>query len=220
LFWVVFWKFNLIRYVGFIWALPVSLLGFELIWTRVHPGIIADKYTAADRSHYIPGLVTKSHTVDSKPDTYGAGLGEILIGPDGFRSDPKTGRGNPPRCRYVLIGDSMIYGSGLPYGDTLGPVLGDMGLSACVFAVTGNSPVDYLATLKFVEPRIDPGAYIAFYLYAYNDFVSLNKYYNRKLLSLSNRYPSLFEWALSFDQWRKSTFIFQRFRAASITTDR
>jgi hypothetical protein len=143
-------------------------------------------------------------------------LEEILIGQDGFRADPETGRGNPARCQHVLIGDSMIYGSGLPYDHTFGPVLAAMGLSACVFGVTGNSPVDYLATLKFVAPRIDPGAHVAFYLYAYNDFVGLNKYFSRGFLSFSNWFRKPFEWASYFDQWRQSTLTFQRFRGKRI----
>jgi hypothetical protein len=213
LFWFVFWKYKVLRYVGFIWVLPLSLLGFELLWSTSHPGMVADKYTTPDRSHYVSGRVKNPQTVDLKPDMYGAGLDEILIGQDGFRADPETGRGNPARCRYVLIGDSMIYGSGLPYAHTFGPVLAEMGLPACVFGVTGNSSVDYLATLKFVAPRIDPGAHIAIYLYAYNDFVSLNKYFSRGFLSFSNWFRAPFEWASYFDQWRRSTFIFQRFRA-------
>jgi hypothetical protein len=212
LFWFVFWKFKLLRYVGFIWVLPLSLLGFELLWTSFHPGMVADKHTSLDRSHYIAGRVKNPQNVNSRPDMYGAGLKEILIGPDGFRADPQTGRGNPARCQYVLIGDSMIYGSGLPYAQTFGPVTADMGLPACVFGVTGNSPIDYLKTLKFVAPRIDPGAHVAFYLYAYNDFVSLNKYFSRGFLSLSNWFRRPFEWVSYFDRWRQSTFIFQRFR--------
>ena len=35
----------------------------------------------------------------------------------------------------------MIYGSGLPYSDSLRPVLAAMGSDACVFGVTGNAPV-------------------------------------------------------------------------------
>jgi hypothetical protein len=216
LFWFVFWKYKLLRYVGFIWVLPLSLLGFEMLWSTSHPGMVADKHTTPDRSHYVVGRVKNPQSVDLKPDMSGAGLKEILIGQDGFRADPETGQGNPARCQYVLIGDSMIYGSGLPYAHTFGPVLADMGLSACVFGVTGNSPVDYLATLRFVAPRIDPGAHIAFYLYAYNDFVSLNKYFSRGFLSFSNWFRAPFEWASYFDQWRQSTFIFQRFRGKRI----
>ena len=91
LFWFVFWKFNLLRYVGFIWVLPLSLLGFELLWTSSHPGMVADKRTSLDRSHYIAGRVKNPQNANSHPDMYGAGLQEILIGQDGFRADPQTG---------------------------------------------------------------------------------------------------------------------------------
>ena len=79
----------------------------------------------------------------------------------------------------MLIGDSVIYGLGLPYSETLRPVLEKMNVDACVFGVTGNSPVDYLATLNYVQDRIDNGAHTAIYVYAYNDFVSLTKYLER-----------------------------------------
>jgi len=212
LFWLVFWKFKLLRYAGFIWVLPISLVGFEILWSTSHPGIVANKYTTYDRSHYLVVRLKNPQPVDTKPGMHGAGLKDILIGQDGFRADPETGRGNPARCQQVLIGDSMIYGSGLPYANTFGPVLAEMGLSACAFGVTGNSPVDYIQTLKFVAPRIDAGAHVAFYLYAYNDFVSLNKYFSRGFLSFSHWFRKPFEWASYFDQWRQSTFIFQRFR--------
>jgi hypothetical protein len=136
-----------------------------------------------------------------------------MIGDDGFRADPATGRGNPDRCANALIGDSMIYGSGLPYPLTFGPALAELGLRACVFGVSGNSPVDYLATLRYVAPRIEPGAHIAFYLYAYNDFVSLRKYWGRGFLSLSNYFPALFEWAALFDGWRQTTLLYSLVRA-------
>jgi hypothetical protein len=47
---------------------------------------------------------------------------------------------------------------------------------------------------------------------AYNDFVSLNKYFSRGFLSFSNWFRAPFELASYFDHWRQSTFIFQRFR--------
>jgi hypothetical protein len=131
----------------------------------------------------------------------------IHIGEDGFRADPETGRGNPPRCREVLIGDSMIYGSGLPYSDTLRPVLAKMGVDACVFGVTGNSPVDYLATLTFVQDRIDNDAHIAIYVYAYNDFVSLNKYMERWLRGVSPSFSVITGLINYYDDWRRTTFI-------------
>lgn len=210
LFWFIFWKFKVLRYVGFIWVLPVAVIGFELFWSASHPGMVADQYTTQDRSHYFPGRVRARNSVQTAPDMSGSGMKEAFFGPDGFRADPQTGNGNPDRCQFVLIGDSMVYGSGLPYQHTFGPVLAEMGVRACVFGVTGNSPVDYLATLKYVAHRIDPGAHVAFYIYAYNDFVNLNQYFSREFLSLSNRFHRLFEWASAFDQWRQSTFIFTR----------
>ena len=105
----------------------------------------------------------------------------------------------------------MIYGSGLPYQQTLGPVLTRMGVKACVFGVPGNSPVDYLATLRFVSERIDPGAYVAFYLYAYNDFVDLKKYVWRGLLSKVQ--AQVLEAANRYDSWRKSTYLWSYMRS-------
>ena len=37
LFWFVFWKYKVLRYVGFIWVLPLSLLGFEMLWSNQGP---------------------------------------------------------------------------------------------------------------------------------------------------------------------------------------
>jgi hypothetical protein len=31
LFWFAFWKYKLLRYAGFIWVLPISLLAFEIL---------------------------------------------------------------------------------------------------------------------------------------------------------------------------------------------
>jgi len=208
LFGFIFWKFNVLRYVGFIWVLPGALIGFEWFWSISHPGMVADKYTTHDRSHYVPGRIQAGSAVESEPDMFGSGMKEVFFGADWFPADPQTSKGNPDRCRFVLIGDSMVYGSGLPYPSTFGPVLAGMGIDACVFGVTGNSPIDYLATLRYVAHRIEPDAHVAFYLYAYNDFVSLSKYFSRGVLSLSNRFPRLFDWASSFDKWRQSTFTF------------
>jgi hypothetical protein len=47
---------------------------------------------------------------------------------------------------------------------TQGPARKGTGVDACVFGVTGNSPIDYLATLRYVAHRIEPGAHVAFYL--------------------------------------------------------
>lgn len=219
LFWFVFWKFKVLRFVGFMWALPGALIGFELFWSASHPGMVANQYMAADRSHYIRARVKGADTGHGGPGMYGAGVTEAFFGSDGFRADPQTGKGNPERCQFVLIGDSMVYGSGLPYRYTFGPVLAEMGTPACVFGVTGNSPVDYLATARYVADRIDAGAYVAFYLYAYNDFVDLDQYISRGVLSLSNRFKRVFAWAWAFDNWRRGTFIFARFAAGRFSGD-
>jgi hypothetical protein len=123
LFLFAFCKYHLARYAGFMAILPASLLIFEIVWGHSHPGMIADKYLALDRSHYLPGYRAKFDEGSGiEPGAFGRGVKETFIGPDGFRADPDTGRGNPERCQLVLIGDSMIYGSGLPYQQTLGPV--------------------------------------------------------------------------------------------------
>ena len=207
LFCLAFSKFNLLRFTGFIAVLPFSLLGFEVVRTLGSPGINADIYRSFDRSHYTPGL----RAMNPKLNEPGDAPKEILTGGDGFRADPHTGQGNPQRCRFVLIGDSMIYGSGLAYPLTLAPVLAVAGLPTCVFGVTGNSPVDYLSTLKYVADRIEPGAYVAFYLYAYNDFVGLNQLAKRGFLSTSKSFHKLFEWAFYYDAWRQATWTFSLF---------
>ena len=208
LFWFLFARFKLLRFAGFIAVLPVSILGFEIFWSATHPGAIADRHVVFDRSHYRPGVRAKNpHPNDRDPEGRGWKLREILIGKDGFRADPESGKGNPDRCKFVLIGDSMIYGTGLPYSFTLGPLLADHGIDACVFGITGNNPLGYLATLNYVAARIEPSAPVAIYLYAHNDFFSLRKN-NRKLLSLSNLVPKTSELAAYFDQWRRSTFIY------------
>ncbi|MGH7855629.1 MAG: phage holin family protein [Candidatus Binatia bacterium] len=219
LFWLVFWKFKAVRFAGFLWALPVALIAFELFWSAANPGMVADRYTAVDRSHYKSGRVKRASAVNADAGIYGAGVSETLFGADGFRADPQTGKGNPERCQFALIGDSMVYGSGLPYQNTFGPVLAEMRVRACVLGVTGNSPIDYLATARYVADRIDPGAYVAFYLYAYNDFVNLNKYASRGILSLSKRFPRVFTSAAAFDNWRQSTFTFSRFTAKRFSRD-
>jgi hypothetical protein len=207
-FWLVFNKFALFRFSGFIAVLPVSLLAFEIIRSVRYPGASADRHKSLDRSHYTPGLQAKN------PQLSGGSSGpeEILIGTDGFRANPETGRGNPERCRFVLIGDSMIYGTGLAYPLTLGPALADMGLPACVFGVTGNSPLDYLATLKYVAARIEPGAYVAIYVYAYNDFVSLHRFFERGVLTASPWLNKLVDWGFYFDRWRQATWTYFLFR--------
>ena len=219
LFWLLFSKFNLLRFSGFLAVVPVSILGFELVWSAANPDINAEIYEALDRSHYTPGLrVQNPKFRDAISDGQGWGLKEILIGADGFRADPDTGQGNPERCQFALIGDSMIYGSGMPYHLTLGPTLAQLGMQASVFGVTGNSPIDYLATLRYVAHRIVPGARVAFYLYAYNDFVSLSKYFQRGFLALSNWLQKPFEWSFYFDRWREGTFTYSLFHREQRTS--
>ena len=174
LFWIVLWCFKLVRYAGYFAVLPLSVLIFEFARTISHPPLYAFQIMSLDRSHYTPGthLAKKVNSLLLNADGKESNVTAIRIGEDGFRADPETGKGNPTRCRDVLIGDSMIYGFGLPYSDTLRPVLAQIGVDACVFGVTGNSPMDYLATLNFVQDRIDENAHISIYVYVYNDFVS------------------------------------------------
>jgi hypothetical protein len=209
MFWLLFGKFHFLRYVGFILIPPVLVIGFQFYWSTQHPGVVADDYLAMDRSHYTPNKRVKNlQTNMTDPNAAGWQVHEILLGADGFRADPATGRGNPERCQYVLIGDSMIYGTGLAYGDSLGPVLARMGIQPCIFGVTGNSPADYLATLKYVADRIDPGAFIVFYIYAYNDFVDLSYYMTRRVRGYTGWFPRLYKWVDLYDQWRRTTIIF------------
>jgi hypothetical protein len=207
LFWLAFSKFNGLRFAGFIAVLPVSLVVFEAVRSVRHPGMNADLVRSFDRSHYTPGYRVKNPKFKDRVD----GPKEILIGKDGFRADPASERGNPERCQFALIGDSMIYGTGLAYRFTLGPVLADMGLQACVFGVTGNSPIDYLATLKYVADRIDPGAYVAVYFYANNDFIGLNGFFKRGVLIAANSLQKLFEWSFYYDRWRQATWTYSLF---------
>lgn len=216
LLWYTFRKFKLLRYCGYFAVLPVSILAFEVTRTIIHPSIYAFKYLALDRSHYTPGIRATMPPDDPDDlDSPAVEVKEILIAKDGFRADPKTGQGNPERCRLALIGDSMIYGSGSPYADTLGPVLAAMGADGCVFGVTGNTPTDYLATLKYVAKRTENGAHIAIYLYAYNDFVGLSKYFRRRLRALSDAIAPLAQLIVYYDDWRRTTFIHGLFRQKS-----
>ena len=135
LFWFSLWRFNLLRFLGYLAVLPVSILAFEIVRTIIYPTIYASRHMFLDRSHYIPGVriaMSQNNQIPPVADRYGWGLNEILIGKDGFRADPDTDQGNPERCGLVLIGDSMIYGSGLPYSDTLRPQLAKMGADAAV----------------------------------------------------------------------------------------
>jgi hypothetical protein len=208
LFWLAFDKFNLIRFTGFMAVVPVSLLVFEVVRSVRSPGTSADRHKSLDRSHYTPGLAAEN----PNPDHHGNAPKGILIGRDGFRADPETGRGNPEGCRFALIGDSMIYGTGLAYPFTLGPVLAELGVPACVFGVTGNSPLDYLATLKYVAARIEPGGDVVIYVYAYNDFVSLHRFFERGVLTASSSLNKLLDWGFYFDRWRQATWTYSLFR--------
>ena len=218
LLWFAFWKFNLLRFSGYLAILPVSVLVFEIVRSIVHPTPYAHRYLALDRSHYIPGTRVVASQKDLAPegDDYGSELHDTLIGKDGFRADPITGQGNPGRCGLVLIGDSMIYGSGLPYSDTLRPALAAMGADACIFGVTGNAPVDYLSTLKYVANRIEKGSHIAIYLTAHNDFVNLNKYMRRRFRGLSDSVEPLAELIAYADDWRRTTFVYNLLGQKSI----
>ena len=208
LFWFAFRRFDLFRFSGFIALLPVTLLVFEVVRSVRHPGMNADLVRSLDRSHYTPGFRVKNPKGGDRFE----GPKEILIGRDGFRADPYTGRGNPQRCRFALIGDSMIYGTGLAYPFTLGPALADRGVTACVFGVTGNSPLDYLSILQYVAERIEPGATVAIYIYAGNDFVGLNQFVKRGVLVASNSLHRAFEWAFYYDRWRQATWTYSLFR--------
>lgn len=100
----------------------------------------------------------------------------------------------------------MIFGSGLHYSDTLRPVISSMGAEVCVFGVSGNMPLDYLATLRYVEKRIEKDAYIAIYIYAYNDFVSFSKYLRGNIRAMSASFGIITKWLMYFDQWRQTTY--------------
>jgi hypothetical protein len=218
LFWIVLWRFKLVRYAVYFAILPLSILTFEFVRTISHPPLYAFQVMALDRSHYTPGthVAKKNNSLLLKADGKEGNVTVIHIGEDGFRADPETGIGNPVRCREVLIGDSMIYGSGLPYSGTLRPVLAKLGVDACVFGVTGNSPIDYLATLKFVQDRIDSDAHIAIYVYVYNDFVSLNKYMERWLRGISPSFSVITGLINYYDDWRRTTFIQALLRRSTV----
>lgn len=218
LLWFSLWRFNLLRFSGYLAVPPVAILVFEVVRTTIYPTPYAYRYVSLDRSHYVPGVhivAPKNEEIPNMPDRYGWNLKEVLIGEDGFRADPDTGAGNPKRCGLILIGDSMIYGAGLAYPDTLGPQLAKMGADACVFGVTGNAPIDYGSTLKYVADRIEKGAHIAIYLYAYNDFVNINKYLRRRVRALSNSFDRLAALIAYIDDWRRTTFIYSLFQRKS-----
>jgi hypothetical protein len=209
LFWFLLWRFNLIRKSGFLAALPMTILGLEITRSIHQPPQYAFQLISLDRSHYTPRTrVPNRNSVAIHSDITESAVKELYIGEDGFRADPETERGNPARCHDVLIGDSMIHGLGLPYRDTLRPVLERMNVNACVFGVAGNSPVDYLSTLNYVRDRIDDGAHIAIYLYTYNDFISLVKYVERTTRGLSPSFVRLAGVINYYDDWRRTTFVY------------
>ncbi len=192
------------------------MLAFEIVQTVYYPRIYAHDYKVLDRSHFKPGVrVAVPKSIHSIPEGAGWGVKEILIDKAGFRANPNTGQGNPERCSLALIGDSMIYGSGLPYSDTLRPALAAIGADACVFGVSGNTPLDYLSTLRYVEKRIEKGGHIAIYLYAYNDFVSLSKYLRRRIRALSSSFEKLSNLIIYFDGWRRTTYTYRLFHRNS-----
>ena len=205
LLWLMIRKFNWLRIAIYLGLIPLSLLAFEIVRTVKQPPIYAFQLLALDRSHYTPSTRVINRKPPSTDSEAAASMvSETLIGADGFRADPETGKGNPARCQNVLIGDSMVYGSGLPYSATLGPVLAAMGTDACVFGVTGNAPVDYLATLNYVKARTENGAHIAIYIYVYNDFVSLRQYLERSTMQLSSAFVKLTSLINYYDEWRRT----------------
>jgi len=213
LLWYAYWKWNLLRFTGYLAIVPVSILAFEIVRTLINPPIYAHDAKVLDRSHYKRELRAYVPKKDrSIPDGRGWGLKGVLIGKDGFRADPATGEENPKRCSLALIGDSMIFGSGLPYSDTLRPTLASMGADACVFGVSGNMPLGYLATLKYVEERIEKEGHIAIYIYVYNDFVSFSKYLRRSVRAVSSSFGILTKLIIYFDQWRQTTYTRGLFR--------
>src|ERR1043166_1999832 len=207
LFWFVIWKFKLLRFTGLFAVLPLSILTFEMIRTSNQPAIYAFRYLSLDRSHYRPDILIHRQAGHEKSGPTADTTQTVYIAKDGFRGDPETRQGNPPTCGNVLIGDSMIYGSGLRYADTLRPVLKTLSLDACVFGVTGNSPVDYLATLRYVQGRIGDDAHIAIYVYVYNDFISVNKYLGRTVRGSSPVFGKFTNVINYYDDWRRTTFI-------------
>jgi len=204
-FWFVFLAWGWLRFVGFFAILPFSILGFEILETVIRPSLDVHQYVTLDRAHFLMGerIRMPEYHVTTAPGRAGWGEKEVLIGNDGFRADPESGVGNPARCRWALIGDSVIFGSGLPYHETLGPTLKNIGLDACVFGVGGNGPVNYLATLRYIKDRLEPGADVAIYL-TENDF----------LWTFHELSPARWWWALAdlvgyYEYWRRATFTFR-----------
>lgn len=205
-FWFAFLAWGWLRFACFFAVLPFSILGFEILETVIRPSLDVHQHVTLNRMHYLMGerIRMPEYYVTTAPGRAGWGEKEVLIGPDGFRADPESGVGNPARCRWALIGDSVIFGSGLPYHETLGPTLKKIGLDACVFGVGGNGPVNYLATLHHIKERLEPGAHVAIYLFAGNDFI----------WTLHELSPARWWWGLAdlvgyYDYWRRATFTFR-----------
>ena len=204
-FWFAFLAWGWLRFACFFAILPFSILGFEILETVIRPSLDVHQYVTLDRAHFLIGerIRMPEYHVTTAPGRAGWGENEVLIGPDGFRADPESGVGNPARCRWALIGDSVIFGSGLPYHETLGPTLKKIGLHACVFGVGGNGPVNYLATLRHIKERLEPGADVSIYL-TENDF----------LWTFHELSPARWWWALAdlvgyYEYWRRATFTYR-----------
>ncbi|MFQ5801464.1 MAG: hypothetical protein ACE5JQ_01040 [Candidatus Methylomirabilales bacterium] len=211
-FWLVLWRWGWLRFVGFFAILPVSILGFEVLQSNIRPSFDVHHYLTIDRSHYLSGTrIRKPESLRSSPGHAGWGVKEMLIGADGFRADPVTGVGNPDRCRWALIGDSVIFGSGLPYRETIGPVLRASGLDVCVFGVSGNGMANYLATFRYVQDRLEPSAHVAIYLFTENDFV-----WTTNAISSAPWWQALSDLVNYFEYWRQATYTY-RFANGGLT---
>lgn len=92
------------------------------------------------------------------------------------RSD-QLGFRNPVDQRHVdvaILGDSMVYGHGVEEPDTAASVLrGRLGLRVANLGVVAASPVDYLAYVNHVVPRLSPRVVVIF-LYR-NDLSDVNR---------------------------------------------
>jgi hypothetical protein len=91
LFWIVLWRFKLVRYAGYFAALPLSILSFEFVRTITHPPIYAFQYMSLDRSHYTPATHVKNggNYLSQNGKGKEGNVTAIHIGEDGFRADPK-----------------------------------------------------------------------------------------------------------------------------------
>lgn len=199
---VLFVRWRLFRLIPVVAFLPATFLAFEVAQKRLHASADVHDYLTWDRAHYLPNMtVRRPAPIDTAPGRRDRNLPAIRIGMDGYRADLETGVGNPPRCDIAIVGDSLIFGSGLPYEATLGPLLRARGLdNTCVFGVGGNAPFNYLATLRHVQERLEPGAHVTVYLAARNDFI-----WSPHVLAKGRIWWLVSDAILSFDTWRKST---------------